>query len=211
MTTHPVSDGRMANHWWWRPGWQMGSRFLTFHFTFQQAPDVHRLASLYRHALADVDGLNLVPDTWLHLTTQGLGFSDDVPDGDVQAILSAAADRLSHIPAFDVTLDRPEITPEAIRWEATPSGPPTAVRSALRDAIGSIWDAVPEPDDGFTPHVSIAYSNSTGPDDPVRAALDAVETHPATARLDQVELIVLNRDQQMYEWETYAQLPLGRK
>ncbi|MFH8558886.1 2'-5' RNA ligase family protein [Streptomyces celluloflavus] len=207
MTT--PSPGRMADHWWWRPGWQQGSRFLTFHFTFQQAPAVHRLVSAYRHALADVSGLDLVPDTWLHLTTQGLGFTDDISPDDVRAILDAAGERLADIPAFDLTLHRPEITPEAIRWEATPSGPPSAVRAALRDAIGSVWDTVPEADDGFIPHISIAYSNSPGPASPVQAALDGVEAEPATARIDQVELIVLNRDHRMYRWETHTPLSLG--
>ncbi|TBO58901.1 2'-5' RNA ligase family protein [Streptomyces kasugaensis] len=199
----------MADHWWWRPGWQQGSRFLTFHVTFQQAPSVHRLASAYRHALADVPGLDLVPDTWLHLTTQGLGFTDDISPDDVRAILDAAGERLADIPAFDLTLHRPEITPEAIRWEATPSGPPSAVRAALRDAIGSVWDTVPEAVDRFVPHISIAYSNGTGPTSPVQAALDAVEAEPATARIDRVELIVLNRDHRMYQWETHTPLSLG--
>ncbi|MFI9358618.1 2'-5' RNA ligase family protein [Streptomyces lydicus] len=206
MTTDPE---RMADHWWWRPGWKPGTRFLTFHLTFQSACDVHRLAADYRHALADVDGLDLIPDAWLHLTTQGLGFVEDVAAAEVKAIVDAARQRLARIPVFELTLHRPEITPEAIRWEAAPSGPPAAVRSALREAIGSVWQAVPEAEDGFAPHVSIAYSNDTGPVAPVRAALDSVRSGPAVAPIRSVELIVLNRDQQMYQWETRAQLPLG--
>ncbi|MFF4602720.1 2'-5' RNA ligase family protein [Streptomyces sp. NPDC001339] len=208
MTGHRAQHSHMANHWWWRPGWQQGSRFLTFHFTFQDAADVHRLAADYRLALADVNGLDLVPDSWLHLTTQGLGFASEVRKTDVQAILDAAGERLSTIPAFDLTLDCPEITPEAVRWEATPSAPPTEVRSALREAIGTVWSDVPE-DDGFAPHVSIAYSNDTGPAAPVQAALDAVDSKPSTAHVRSVELILLNRDQHMYQWETYARLPLA--
>ncbi|MFF7415610.1 2'-5' RNA ligase family protein [Streptomyces lydicus] len=206
MTTDPE---RMADHWWWRPGWKHGTRFLTFHLTFQDASDVHRLAADYRHALAAVDGLDLIPDNWLHLTTQGLGFVDELAAKEVEAIVDAARQRLARIPAFDLTLDRPQITPEAIRWEAAPSAPPAAVRSALREAIGSVWDTVPEADDSFAPHVSIAYSNATGPAAPVRAALDSVRSVPAVAPIRSVELIVLNRDQRMYQWDTRAQIPLG--
>ncbi|MFB6556545.1 2'-5' RNA ligase family protein [Streptomyces sp. NPDC056405] len=144
----------------------------------------------------------------MHLTTQGLGFASEVRKTDVQAILDAAEERLSSIPAFDLTLNRPEITPEAIRWEAAPSAPPTEVRSALREAIGTVWSDVPE-DDGFAPHVSIAYSNDTGSAAPIQAALDAVDSRPATAHVSSVELILLNRDQHMYQWEHYARLPLA--
>ncbi|WJY43265.1 2'-5' RNA ligase family protein (plasmid) [Streptomyces sp. P9-2B-2] len=200
---------RMTNHWWWRPGWGPGSRFFTFHFTFRQANDLHRLAAEYRRALADVDGLDLVPDESLHLTTQGLDFTDRVPDGDLRAILTAAQHRLAALPAFDLTVHRPEITPEAVRWEAAPSGPPAAVRTALRDAIGTVWKTVPEPADGFGPHVTIAYSSADGPAAPVRAALDTVKAAPVTVHVDHVELIVLHRDRQMYEWEAHTQLPLS--
>ncbi|MEU7206130.1 2'-5' RNA ligase family protein [Streptomyces sp. NPDC045470] len=209
MTRHPDAHPQMADHWWWRPGWQPGRRFLTFHFTFQDAPEVHRLAAAYRTALAGAGGLDLVPDRWLHLTTQGLGFADAVPDDEVQVVLAAAADRLTLIPPFDLTLHRPEITPEAIRWEAAPAGPPTAVRTALRDAIRSVRGTVEESDAGFAPHISIAYSNATGPAAPVQAALDAVDAAPATAHIDRVELIVLHRDRRMYEWDTHTRLPLG--
>ncbi|GAA2330386.1 hypothetical protein Scani_34000 [Streptomyces caniferus] len=199
----------MADHWWWRPGWGPGARFFTFHFTFPQARALHRLAADYRRALADVAGLDLVPDECLHLTTQGLDFADRVPDDDLRVILAAAQRRLAVIPGFDLTVHRPEITPEAIRWEAAPSGPPAAVRTALRDAIGSVWATVPEPADGFGPHITIAYSNADGPAAPVRTALATVQAEPVTVHVDQVELIVLHRDRRMYEWEAHTQLPLS--
>jgi 2'-5' RNA ligase len=198
----------MANHWWWRPGWAQGRRFYTWHFTFQEAQDVHRLAEAYRRGLADVPGLDLVPDRWLHLTMQGLGFVDEVSENDARAIADAAAARLSTVPAFELTLNRPEVTPEAIRWEAKPGEPPAEVRLAVREAIGEVWETAPERPDGFT-HVSIAYSNSDGPAAPVHEALAAVDAAPATARIAHVELIVLSRDNQMYEWETFARVPLS--
>ncbi|MEV5481859.1 MULTISPECIES: 2'-5' RNA ligase family protein [Streptomyces] len=135
----------------------------------------------------------------MHRTTQGVGFTDRVPEVDLRAILAAAQHRLAAVPAFDLTVHRPEITPEAIRWEAAPSGPPAAVRAALRDAIGSVWDTVPEPADGFGPHITIAYSSADGPAAPVRAALDTVQVEPVPVHVDRVELIVLQRDRRMYE------------
>lgn len=199
----------MADHWWWRPGRREGRTFYTWHITFRDAPDVHRLAAAYRHALRDAPGFDLVPDQWLHLTMQGLGFTDEVPDKDVDAIIDAATTRLGQIGAFDLALHQPEITPEAIRWEAEPGAPAAAVRDAVRAAIADVWNEVPEKPDGFAPHITIAYSNGVAPAEPVRQALDTVDTTPATARISTVELIVLNRDQHMYQWQTRARVPLA--
>ncbi|MFI0914244.1 2'-5' RNA ligase family protein [Streptomyces abikoensis] len=199
----------MANHWWWRPGWRHGRTFYTWHFTFQNATDIHRLAAEYRHALSDVPGLDLVPDRWLHLTMQGLGFVDEVPEKDVQAIIESASARLRKVPAFSLALHRPEITPEAIRWEAAPGNPPAMVRNEIRAAIAEVWPTVPETADGFAPHVSIAYSSAEGPAAPVAQALKRVNPEPASVTLDSVELIILNRDNRMYEWEKCARISLG--
>ncbi|MGW5683726.1 2'-5' RNA ligase family protein [Nonomuraea sp. NPDC003754] len=211
MKSATMSDEQMANHWWWRPGWKQGRRFYAWHITFDDQPEVHRLARHYREGLAGVPGLDLVPDQCLHLTMQGLGFVDEVPEEDVHAIIKAATTRLAGIPPFDITLDRPRVTPEAIRWEAAPADPPAAVRDAIRAAIDDVWPHVPEPAEGFAAHVSIAYSNADGSAGPVSTALAAIDTPPAVARIGSAELIVLGRDRQMYEWETFATVPLGRR
>ncbi|WP_229326477.1 2'-5' RNA ligase family protein [Streptomyces sp. UNOC14_S4] len=206
MSTRPA---HMLNHWWWRPGWREGRRIYTWHFTFRGAAQVHRLAAEYRQALHGVPGLDLVPDRWLHLTMQGLGFVDEVAEKDVRAIVEAVSARLRAVSAFELTLDRPEITPEAIRWEAYPARPPATVRREIREAIAEVWGTAPEAAEGFAPHVSIAYSAADGPAQPVAQALRRVEPEPATVTLGSVELIVLGRDRRMYEWEEYARVPLG--
>lgn len=204
-----IQPATMADHWWWRPGWRPGRRFYTWHFTFQDAADVHRLAETYRQSLAGVQGLDLVPDRWLHLTMQGLGFVDEVPEKEARAVVEAATARVRAVPSFQLALHRPDITPEAIRWEASPSKPSADVRTAIRAAIADVRPQVPEAVDGFVPHVSIAYSNSQGPAAPVAEALARVDAESARARIDSVELIVLNRDQHMYEWERIASVSLG--
>lgn len=201
-------DARMADHWFWRPGWRVGRRFYTWHLTFADAADLHRLAADYRKALAPLPGLDLIPDRWLHLTMQGLGFTDEVDGGDVDAIVEAARARLAGVAPFTLVFDRPTITPEAIQWRVNPAGP-AAVRNALRAAIGDVWTTVPEPADGFKAHVSDAYSNADGPQAPVRQALDRVESAPATVRVTGAQLIVLGRDSRAYEWTVHASVPLG--
>ncbi|MFJ6130444.1 2'-5' RNA ligase family protein [Streptomyces griseoviridis] len=202
----------MRNHWWWRPGWKTGRRFYTWHLTFGGQDDVHRLAAEYRTALAPLgpDVFTLIPDQWLHLTMQGIGFVDETDTETVDSIVVAARHRLAHVPAFLLQLGPGAVLdPEAILLPAQPAEPVHAVRTAIRAAIGDVLSEVPEKESGFRPHVSVAYSTGDGPAAPASRAIAAAPTTPALARITSAELIILGRDNGMYEWESYATLPLG--
>ncbi|MEU0787775.1 2'-5' RNA ligase family protein [Streptomyces sp. NPDC006173] len=200
----------MRNHWWWRPGWSVGRRFYTWHFTFEGQSDIHRLAAEYRAALAPLgEALTPIPDQWLHLTMQGIGFVGEASEKDVSAIVEAARARLAAVPAFDIEIGPAVLDPEAILLHAHPDEPVRAVRDAIRAAIGDVLDVVPEKAAGFTPHVSVAYSAGDGPAAPAAQVLGGLDLVPARARISSAELIVLHRDNQMYEWDSYAAVPLG--
>ncbi|WP_371655426.1 MULTISPECIES: 2'-5' RNA ligase family protein [unclassified Streptomyces] len=206
MTTEPE---HMRDHWWWRPGWSVGRSFYTWHLTFEGQPDVHRFAADYRAALGPVGGLDLIPDEWLHLTMQGLGFVGEFPESAATAIEQAARRRLAEVPAFEVTLNAPIVDPEAILVPVRPDAPVRAVRDAIRAAVGDVLPEVPERAEGFTPHVSLGYSHGTGPAEPYVKALATLDVEPARARISHAELILINRDDLMYEWTPFAKVPLG--
>ncbi|WP_306192025.1 2'-5' RNA ligase family protein [Streptomyces sp. MK5] len=200
----------MRNHWWWRPGWSVGRRFYTWHMTFDGQEDVQRLAAEYRTALAPVgDSLTLIPDQWLHLTMQGIGFVGEVKEQDVHAIVDAARPRLAAIPAFEARIGPAVVDPEAILLPVQPDDAVRAVRDAIREAIEGVLGDVPEKADGFRPHVSVAYSAGDGPADSIAKALAGVRVAPAQARISNADLIVIHRDNEMYEWEPFATVPLG--
>ncbi|MEV8568131.1 2'-5' RNA ligase family protein [Streptomyces sp. NPDC051322] len=199
----------MRDHWWWRPGWTVGRRFYTWHLTFDGQDDVHRLAAQYRAALAPMEGIDPIPDEWLHLTMQGVGFVGEVDQADVTAIVLAARERLAAVPTFDVTLSRPVVDPEAILIPVQPDRPVRAVRDAIRASIGEVLTEVPEKAEGFTPHVSVGYSNTTGPKMPFEEAIASADIKPARARISHADLITIHRDNRMYEWESLAKVPLG--
>ncbi|MFC8671493.1 2'-5' RNA ligase family protein [Streptomyces griseorubiginosus] len=207
MTTQTET---MRNHWWWRPGWNVGRRFYTWHLTFDGQDDVHRLAAEYRSALAPLgDVLTPIPDRWLHLTMQGIGFVGETKEQDVNSIVDAARARLAAIPAFDLQIGPEVLDPEAVLLRVRPDDPVRAVRNAIREAIGDVLGEVPEKAEGFTPHVSVAYSAGDGPAEPIAQILSGINLTPAQARISSAELIVIHRDNQMYEWESFANVPLG--
>ncbi|MDJ1135784.1 2'-5' RNA ligase family protein [Streptomyces iconiensis] len=120
----------MRNRWWWRPDWEAGRRFSTWHATFAQQPGVCRFIDAYRRVLRHVGSLDPVPDQWLHLTMQGPGFTDEVDENEIAEIVEAAQRRLAALPSFGVTFSSFDvmfsalrITPEAVECFAQPAGP----------------------------------------------------------------------------------------
>ena len=202
----------MVNHWWWRPGWSAGRRYLTWHLTFAEAGDLHRLADEYRRALAGVPGLDLVPDRWLHLTMQGLGFADELDRAEVGAIVDAATARLVRVGAFELRVGTAVVVPEGILMHAEPAERVREVRSAIRAAIAGVRPAVlrdEESAESFRPHVSVAYSNSDRRAAPAIAAVASVSGGPALIWVASAQLILLGRDERMYTWEPFATAELG--
>lgn len=195
-------------HWWWRPGWQPGTRFYTFHFTFVEQPAVQEMAAKARARLAAVAWLDLIPGEWLHCTTQGIGFADEVSAADLAAIGDAARARLAVVPAAAVTLSAPHAASEGVACSVGPAEGLDPARAALRAAIADVWAAARVPETAeWTPHVSIAYANADGPAAPVDDALGVGQDVTVTLRA--VDLIRLGRDDRVYKWETIASLPLG--
>jgi 2'-5' RNA ligase len=202
-----VTEG-ITRHWWWRPGWQPGSRFYTFHFTFAAQSAVQELAAEARARLAAFAWLDLVPGEWLHCTTQGIGFTGDVGDTDLSAITAAARARLAAVSPMVVTISAPHSASEGALCDVAPDGSLDAARDAARAAIADVWGAARVPEASqWTPHVSVAYANADGPAAPIDAALAGTEG--ATVTLPTLDLIRLGRDQHVYEWETIASIALG--
>jgi 2'-5' RNA ligase len=202
---------RVRNHWWWRPGWRLGRQVYAWHFTFDDAHQLHDLACQYRQSLDGLSGADPVPDEWLHLTVQGIGFIDDVSDADRDAMIDAAARRLSALSPVTAQLGPAVVADEAIALPVEPAPLLKHIRTEARAAIADVWgpSRVPEDAARFRPHVSVAYLNTAGTAEPYISAVATVRTQPAIATIRKLSLIRMTRDHRMYEWETVATIPLG--
>lgn len=202
-----MTASRMADHWWWRPGWKPGRRMYTWHFTFDGQHAVAALAAAYQERLSMLPALDLVPARWLHLTTQGVGFTDEVTGEEVTALTEATSNRLKSCGPVHVILGPARVTPEAVLLDVAPTSELAAIRGQLREAIvstlgpGRLMES-----DEWTAHVSVAYSSGTGAASPYLTAVEGGGT--AGTVIKDVQLIVLGRDHHMYEWTTRAQISL---
>jgi 2'-5' RNA ligase len=208
---HPDADV-LVNHWWWRPGWGVGTRFYAWHITLVDQPGLRDLVAGYQTALDGFPVLDLIPEQWLHITVQDLGHTRDVLAAQRDAVVDAVSRRLSAIPSPELIFDRAVLFQEAVVILPTDPEPLRVVRTAIQDGIGDVLgrDRVPEAGHVFHPHVSAAYVNATADPAPIRAALDALDRHRrARATVAEVKLIVLHRDRGMYEWEEAAACRIG--
>ncbi|MGH3988259.1 MAG: 2'-5' RNA ligase family protein, partial [Pseudonocardiaceae bacterium] len=165
----------------------------------------------YAPVLHDLPTLDPVPARWLHLTMQGIGFTDEVDHSDVDAMADAAQDRCAALAPFTVTLGAARVDPEALMLLVRSTEPDAQLRAAIRAAIADVWgpDNVPEDADGFRPHVSLAYSNAAGPAKPVIRRLGAQSVTAAEIAVHRAALIDLNRDHRVYEWNDIATADLS--
>lgn len=196
----------VKDHWWWRPGWSLGKRFYTWHFTFEQDKQLNDYVVHFQNLVAKFPCYDLVPLEWLHLTTQGINFVDQVPKSKVDSIVSDVQERLSQQPPLRVTFGKPELWPESISFPVSPIGPLAACRKALRGAIEKELGTVEGNADDFYPHVSLAYSNGAYPTSKILKVLEENPLPEINLELSHVDLIRLGRDRKIYEWEVESRI-----
>jgi 2'-5' RNA ligase len=198
----------LRDHWYWRPGWSPGRSFYTWHITFEGQPAMADLAQHYA-GVVQLGVYDPVPLRWLHLTMQGVGFTDEISTAQIDQVVAAANRRCAALSSFRVTIGPALFDPEALSLPVQPVEPLADLRTTVRAAIADVFGDAPEPEVGYRPHVSLGYTNTTGPAESVVDALADLPPRTAEVTVDAVSLIDLNRDQKMYEWSPVASVPLG--
>ncbi|MGW0803645.1 2'-5' RNA ligase family protein [Nonomuraea sp. NPDC002799] len=212
MTIHNADE--MRSHWWPREGWRPGRLVYTWHLTFEHAPHLHRLVARYQNALAAIAGHNPIPSQWLHLTVQGIGFVDEVPDEQLEQVTRAVSARLGELEPVELVFQRPAVLGEGVVLAPGPAESVHRVRREIRSGIAEVIGhapTAPEQAEGFHPHVSVTYCNTPGPAKPYIDALNTVEAEPVAVNVDRVALIVQNRvlePEWVYRWNTLTTVPL---
>ncbi|WP_243713162.1 2'-5' RNA ligase family protein [Actinomadura sp. 6K520] len=200
---------RMSDHWWWRPGVRPGRRLLVWHILPTGQPDVCDLVRQCQDKLAGLDGLDIIPAEWLHMTTQIVGFDDEIPAGQAEAMTAGAARRLAGLAPIEVEFGRLWMHSEAVMLGIRPSRSLDPIRQAIREATAdavSVHQLDDEPD--WTPHISVAYSNAEGPARPVIDALD-LRPQPVPLRVARVHLVSQERVGHLYRWERLTEVALN--
>jgi 2'-5' RNA ligase len=204
---HMPSDvTETTSHWYDRTAWEGGATYYTF---FLLPASSSSLAAGYDAALAGHGFLDAVPAPWLHLTLQGVGRTDEVDGAVVGQVAQAVAGRVADAAVGTITADLTvaDVFREGVIVSPVDPEPFARVRRAVRAGITDVLGTCPGDDDGFWPHLSVAYANGVGPVAPVVASLSqAPRPEPVVFR--EVTLVELHREPPRYWWTTVAEANL---
>jgi 2'-5' RNA ligase len=200
---------QVRDHWTSRPAWRDGRSFYTWAVTFTDRPEIAALHAAYAELLDDVPVFTPVPLESLHLTLQGVGFTDRVPDADLADIVEATRRRITTVGSFPVTVGPAVLDPETIQLPVRPIESFQHLRDLTRAAITDVWgdDAVPELPE-LNPHIGLAYCNHNAPAAPLITSLLAHEPHSTALSITTLTLISLTRTHHLYHWTPTFALPL---
>lgn len=190
---------------------RQGRHVYVYFVTFHDVPGIHPLVDAYQQHLAHLPGLDLIPHQWLHITVQGIGFTDEITDQQRDAIHHAVQAELAEVEPATVTFQPVAIHPEAVVLPAQPAESLIAARAAIRRAAASILgnDRLDGTDDSYRPHITLAYNTTDRPSTDILNTIRNVHPQPVTLTIRTIDLLDMNRDHRMYQWQRQAPAQLG--
>jgi 2'-5' RNA ligase len=205
----------VVNHWTEMSEWWPGRTLFACYLTFETRPELHQVVTAYQGALADLPGLDLIWQEWLHLTVQGIAFTDELDPGQAARLAAAVRDELAVQPACALTLQRPLVGNDGVYLPVAEPHSLAAVRGAVAAAAArtltprSLYALPGQADGEFVPHVSIAYGNGDVPRETVVDRLSRVDVPLLTLRVDSVSMMNLRRDHRRWSWTDTVKIPFG--
>ena len=200
---------QMADHWS-AHGWQPGERRLSWFLTLEPGPLRDEVVGVQDPL--DLPFLDrLTPDA-LHLTVQGITGADAVDAATVDALSVEARRQLAELRPLALELEGVNALDQGVVLQVFGWPPLLAVRRRLRDAIAAVLGrSLPgDTEEGFYPHVSLAYAGAAGDVAEVVGRIAALrDAHVGMWTVDHVDLVELRRDGQAYRWDLRHRVPIG--
>jgi 2'-5' RNA ligase len=140
--------------------------------------------------------------------TSSLGFADEVPREAVDTMVATAKQLLAPTEPIAVSLGRVFYHPEAITLLVEPASSLEPVLSAVQVAAREAGCDGHAGTDPWRPHISIAYSNGSGPAAPVIEAL-GLRVPPTEITIRSVSLVAQAQVGHSWQWQPVAEVRLG--
>lgn len=199
---------RMEDHWLPQPDVDPSRARLMWFMLVGDCPQVAEVALLGQQRLAGLDGLDLVPQQWLHITTLIAGFADEITPDQVGAMASEARRLLARTPPVTITLGKVLYHPRAVMLGVGPPGALDPVLQSARQATCAASGRCGQlHSDPWTPHITLAYSNAAGSAGPVIDALGrALPNRKATVT---AVSLISQAPGQLWTWDLVNEVPFG--
>lgn len=193
---------QLRNRWKNRSEPATGQGTVYWHILLGRYPEVQAAAHAAQQRLSGVSGLHLTPLRWLHMTTLVVGTLDEVSREQMKDMTQLASEKLAATAPIPITLGRVLYHPEAIMLGIRPEGALNPILEATQDATRVVMGKEGQINSGtdWTPHMTLCYSESDQPADPIVEALGN-ELPGCNVTIDRVNLVVQHGPERLWNWE----------
>ncbi len=198
----------MIDRWEHRAEPAPGEGLIYWHMLLGDNPEAVSIATHAQQRLAPFSGLHMTPLKWLHMTAMIAGPAQEISGEQVELMAAAAARRLAAIEPSSVTLSRVLYHPEAIMLAARPADALIPFLEAALEATqevtgtdGRAGNKLP-----FTPHVTISYSESRQPAQPLIDAL-GLELPARQIQVGAISIVNQHGPERNWDWHVMARIP----
>jgi 2'-5' RNA ligase len=198
----------------WRDGRGAGDPAegtLYWHVLLGGSEPLREVARTAQERLSEFSGLHMTPLRWLHLTLLMAGPAGQAPGQAMDEMLAAARESIAGTAPVTIELSRILYHPEAIVLAAQPAEALRPIREAARHATLSTIGhegIADRPSPTWAPHVTLCYSTSAQPAEPVIAALGK-RVPGCQVTIDAFSLVVQYGAEWLWNWSPAGMVSLA--
>ena len=200
---------QMTNRWARRRDAELGEQTLYWHVLMRDHPEVSDLAMQARERLAPFPGLHMTPPEWLNMTVMVAGPAAQFTRRHLRSMVQSATQRLEGVPPMRVRLGKILYHPEAIMLAVTPQDDLAPLRAAAGTATAETG-LFPgrQDDDVWTPHVTLCYSTSQQPAQPIINGL-GLHLPGRSFAIDSLSLVIQDGPERQWSWTVFGSVRVG--
>lgn len=165
-------------------------------------PQLRSAARAAQTRISNFPGLHMTPLRWLHLTVLIAGPADQISEQARNEMLAIARSSLSGTGPITIELSRIFYHPEAIVLTAHPAEALSPLREAAQRATQAVTGHSGTDDRSspqWTPHVTLCYSTSDQPAQPIIEALGK-ELPKCQVPVDNLTLVLQQEAESLWNW-----------
>lgn len=176
---------------------------IYWHMLMHTSAEACAAAKEAQEILARFPGLHMTPRRWLHITTLVAGSTDEITRTQMLTMVSEARRQLGDLPLIPIVMGRVLYHPEAVMLRVQPGDALrpilNAAQSATRKVVGHAG-SINESRTSWTPHMTVAYSTTEQPAEPILSAL-GTGVQERQVLVNSLTLVVQWGPERLWNWE----------
>jgi 2'-5' RNA ligase len=193
----------MRDRWSNRAEPAPGRGAVYWHILMHAYPQARAAARDAQKILEGFPGFHLTPPRWLHITTLVAGATDEIVRDRMTAMVSEAQRLLDDVNPIPVTVGKVLYHPEAVMLQVKPAEALQPILDAAQAATQRVLGhpgSINEPFPSWIPHLTVAYSTTEQPAEPIYTALGK-SVPERQVSIDSLTLVIQWGPERLWNWE----------